>query len=403
MLATPGPMSSEPADLALAQSETVAPAAFGDDVVDDQITIENNGPGDATDVVLDDLVPPDATVESATVDQGSCTVSSTDVTCIVSRLDAGGSATADVVILEPAGDAAAGSLDEASVSASQFDPTPANDSDAVTAPMPPPAGTIVPTADLDISDQQSAQEVPLGGTLTETIKVVNNGPDAATGVDLTDALTGAAEVVDVNPGAASCSSDAPLSCSFASIPSGASEDIELTLRPLRPGILTDAATVSSDELDPDYANNTTRIAATVRPRRTAARVRIVPIEPLATPGHTVGFVVTIAAARRTPGVLPTVCVTLPARLRLLAAAGATVDGRHVCWARDDLISGQPRSFELRARVGPAPRSGAALTVTARLAGANFEPREAAAVLQVLPHFAACPSSVSTDPRARIAC
>ena len=55
--ATPAPTPSEPADLGLAQSETVAPAAFGDDAVDDHLTIENNGPGDATDVVLHDVAP----------------------------------------------------------------------------------------------------------------------------------------------------------------------------------------------------------------------------------------------------------------------------------------------------------------------------------------------------------
>ena len=81
--ATPGPTPSEPADLDLAQSETVAPAAFGNDAVDDHVTIENNGPGDATDVVLHDVVPPGATIDSATIDQGSCTVSATDVTCVV--------------------------------------------------------------------------------------------------------------------------------------------------------------------------------------------------------------------------------------------------------------------------------------------------------------------------------
>ena len=112
MTATPGPMAPEPADLDLAQSETVAPAAFGNDAVDDHVTIENKGPGDATDVVLHDVVPPGATIESATVDQGSCTVSATEVTCVVPRLDAGGSAEADVVIMEPAGDAAAGSIND---------------------------------------------------------------------------------------------------------------------------------------------------------------------------------------------------------------------------------------------------------------------------------------------------
>ena len=101
--ATPGPMTSEPADLGLAQSETVAPAAFGDDAVDDHVTIENNGPGDATDVVLRDVVPPGATIDSVTIDQGSCTLSATDVTCVIWHLDAGGSAVADIVLVEPAG------------------------------------------------------------------------------------------------------------------------------------------------------------------------------------------------------------------------------------------------------------------------------------------------------------
>ena len=189
--ATPGPMTSEPADLDLMQSETVAPAAFGDDAVDDHVTIENKGPGDATDVVLHDVVPPGATIESATVDQGSCTVSATEVTCVVPRLDAGGSAEADVVIMEPAGDAAAGSANDASISASQFDPTPANDSGAATAPMPLPGA---PMADLSVQDRESASRDALDGTLTETITVVNHGPGEATGVDLTDALDAAAQV-----------------------------------------------------------------------------------------------------------------------------------------------------------------------------------------------------------------
>ena len=64
--ATPAPTPSEPADLNLAQSETVAPAAFGNDTVDDHVTIENNGPGDATDVVLHDAAPAGATIDSAT-------------------------------------------------------------------------------------------------------------------------------------------------------------------------------------------------------------------------------------------------------------------------------------------------------------------------------------------------
>ena len=400
---TPGPMGSEPADLAVSQSETVAPAAFGNDVADDQITIENHGPGDATDVLLHEVVPPGATIESATVDQGSCSISSTEVTCVVRRLDSGGSVEVNAVILEPASDAASGSLDEATVTASQFDPQPANDSDAITAPIQTSAGPSVPITDLSVQDHESSQRVPLGGTLNETITVVNNGPATATNVDVTDALNAAAEVITVKPGAAACTSRAPLRCTFTSMPSGASQTIELTVRPLRPGRLIDAASVSAGELESNYANNMAKIAATVRRRATTARVRIVPTEPVASAGQVVGFVITVAVTKRTPGVMPTVCVTLPERLRLTAAPGAITNGSRVCWDLTDLVSGQPRSLRISARVGSVSRTGAVFGVKARLTGANFAARGAAATVEVPPRAVACASSVSGRPHARIAC
>ena len=222
MSAAPAPTPSAPADLGLAQSETVAPTAFGNDVVDDHVTIENNGPGDATDVVLHDTVPPGATIESATIDQGSCTVGATDVTCVIPHLDAGGSAVADIVLVEPAGDALAGSTSEASISAAQFDPTPSNNSgDADGHRCRRPAPRRRTSA---VQDQESSAQDTLGGTLTDTITVINNGPGAATGVDLTDALDAAAQVTAIDPGASTCDSGADIQCSLAELAPGASAD-----------------------------------------------------------------------------------------------------------------------------------------------------------------------------------
>ena len=206
--ASPAQTRLEPADLALAQSETVAPGAFDNDVVDDHVTLENRGPGDSTDVTLHDVVPPGATIESATTDMGSCSTTATEVTCVISRLEAGGSAEIDIVIAEPAGDAMAGSTNEATISEAQFDPTPANDSEMATAPMPTPGA---PPADLAVQDHESTSQDNLGGTITDTITVVNHGPGRATGVDLTDALDAAAEVVAIRPGAFACASGAMLS------------------------------------------------------------------------------------------------------------------------------------------------------------------------------------------------
>jgi uncharacterized repeat protein (TIGR01451 family) len=406
--AVPEPGSPEPADLALAQSETVAPAALGDDAVDDQLTIENRGPGDAMDVTLHDVVPPGATIESATVDQGSCSVDANDVTCLIPHLDSGGSAQVNVVIAEPADDAAAGSMSEATVTAAQFDPTPANDSEAVTVPTPPatePAGL---TTDLAVEDHQSTRDVPLGGTLTETITVVNNGPGAATGLDLTDALSAAAEVVAVKPGAATCTSKLPLRCTFAHLPAGTSTPIELVLRPLRPGQLTDTAAVSASDAETNYANNTATIAATVLPRRTAARLRIVPIEPVANAGRVDEFIVTAAVTERSPGVMPVVCVTLPRQLRLRTAPGSVTAGSRPCWELTDLISGQAQSFRFTARIGPVSGSGVAFTIRGRLTGDNFAATRAAAAVQVPPHPVACTAGAGVGVgvghrRATIAC
>jgi uncharacterized repeat protein (TIGR01451 family) len=402
LTATPGPTPSEPADLALAQSETVAPAALGNDAVDDHVTIANNGPGDATDVVLHDLAPPGATIDSATIDQGTCSVSATEVTCLVPHLDAGGSAAVDVVFVEPAGDALAGSTSEASISAAQFDPTPANDSGAATAPMPLPGA---PNADVVVQDHESSSQDILGGTLTDTITVVNNGPGTATLVDLTDALDAAAQLISIEPGAFTCSSGAAIQCSLPDLAPGATETLEVHIRPLRPGQLIDAVTVSGDQFDPNYANDSATTIATVRPRGTAARVRIVPIQPVASPGHVVGFVVTIGVIKRVPGVTPSVCVTLPRQLRVTRAPGALAGARRLCWDADALVSGAPRTFHFSARILSVPGvNAAALAVHARLTGANFVASDAAATVQVPPRVVvACPSSSGPGPSAGMAC
>ncbi len=397
--ATPSPTAPEPADLDLAQSETVAPAAFGDDGVDDHVTIDNNGPGDATDVVLHDVAPPGATIESATIDQGSCTVSATDVTCVIPHLDAGGSAEADIVLVEPTGDAVAGSTSDASISASQFDPTPSNDSGEAAAPMPAPGA---PMADLVIRDQESSSQDTLGGTLVDTITVVNNGPGEATGVDLTDALDAAAQVVAIDPGAFTCGSGAAVQCSLADLAPGASESLEVHVRPLRPGLLIDDVTASDDEFDPNYANDSAKTTATVTPSATAAKVRIVPVRPVASPGHVVGFVVTVGVIKPVPGVKPTVCVTLPRQLHVVHAPGAVAGVGRLCWDTDALVDGSPRTFRFSARI--VSSSATTLAVQARLTGANFAASRAAATVAVPPRpVVACPSSSGAGPPAAITC
>ena len=397
--ASPAQRASEPADLALAQSETVAPGASDTDVVDDHVTLENRGPGDSTDVILHDVVPPGATIESATTDMGSCSTTATEVTCVIAHLDAGGSAEVDVVIAEPAGDAMAGSANEATISEAQFDPTPSNDSQMATAPMPAPGAA---PADLAVQDHESASRDDLGGTITDTVTVVNHGPGNATGVDLTDALDAAAQVVAIRPGPFSCTSDVVIQCSLADLAPGAFVSFEVRVRPLRPGRLADGVVASDDEVDPNAANDFAKAFATVRTRPAIARVRIVPVRSVARPGQVVGFVVTTGVITHVPGAEPSVCVSVPRVLRVVRAPGAVAARGRLCWDADALVSGAPRAFTFSARI--ASHGARTVAVHARLTGANFAPSVAAAAVAVPPrHITACASSLRAGPLAGIAC
>jgi hypothetical protein len=137
-------------------------------------------------------------------------------------------------------------------------------------------------------------------------------------------------VIAVNPGSAVCGSDTPLQCTIADLPAGSSETIEVELRPLERGRLIDAVSISDDQANVQLSDDFATTAATVTPRSTAARLRIVPVRPVATAGQVVEFVVIAGVTKPVPGVAPKICVTLPPGLRVTSAPGATASGSRVC-------------------------------------------------------------------------
>jgi hypothetical protein len=81
----------------------------------------------------------------------------------------------------------------------------------------------------------------------------------------------------------------------------------------------------------------------VRRRATAAKVRVIPLEPVAAPGVAVGFVVAIAAIKRLPGVMNKVWMAVPAQLRVTLAPGANHRARRsLRGAADALVNGGRR-------------------------------------------------------------
>jgi len=108
-------------------------------------------------------------------------------------------------------------------------------------------------ADLEISKADSPDPVTVGDNLTYTITVTNRGPDAATNVVVTDTLPSGVTFVSASPGCVHAAG--VVTCNLGNIPAGGSVTITIVVTVTAPGTISNTATVTSDTLDPNTANN----------------------------------------------------------------------------------------------------------------------------------------------------
>ncbi len=125
-----------------------------------------------------------------------------------------------------------------------------------------------PKADLSITQTDSPDPVKVGEDLTYTIIVVNNGPSPATEVVLTQEISGDAlsltqEALQTHP--LGCSTlDNTLTCSLGTLANGEQIIAVTAVAAAKPGTITSTATITSDVLDPDPANNSATETTTVQ-------------------------------------------------------------------------------------------------------------------------------------------
>ena len=140
----------------------------------------------------------------------------------------------------------------AQISAAEEDPATDNNSaqEITTVQIPPPA-----SANMSITKTHSPAAPLVGHDLTYTITARNNGPDATTGVTVQDTLPAQVTFVSAAASQGSCSGTSAITCNLGSLSSGAQATVTIVVRPTAAGMITNTATVSSDEPDPTPGNN----------------------------------------------------------------------------------------------------------------------------------------------------
>lgn len=103
-----------------------------------------------------------------------------------------------------------------------------------------------------------------GDAIAYTITVTNNGPGPTGGVTLTEALPAGTSLYSINASQGSCSGTSTLTCALGALEDGASATVQVTAIANATGSLTDTASVTSTETDPNPTNNSTSAATLVR-------------------------------------------------------------------------------------------------------------------------------------------
>src|SRR6185436_426628 len=230
------------------------------------LVVTNNGPDGATNVALSDTVPGSVSVDAVHDGGGDRSASSgNDVSCTLGSLANGVTWTVTVdVTVDPAHPGGTIS-NSASAFADEIDPDGSNNSsmqDTTVTPPPPPS------ADVSITKTDSADPVDPGDSYSYDLVVTNNGPDAATDAVLSDSVPTALSVDSVHDGGGDCSASTGniVSCSLASLANGATwtVTVDVTLDPAHlGGTVSNTASVSADQSDPDSSNNSSTQDTTV--------------------------------------------------------------------------------------------------------------------------------------------
>ncbi|HEY3215102.1 MAG TPA: OmpA family protein [Candidatus Eisenbacteria bacterium] len=314
----------EQADLVVTKTGPASVGALGS--ISYTLTVDNNGPSTATNIVLRDTLPAGVTFVSA---NHNGTESGGVVTWPpVGSLSEGNDFKRSVTVTAPA----TGTLvNIASATAATADPTPSNNNGSA-APSRVTT-TVTEQADLAVTKSGPALVAALG-SISYTLTVTNNGPSSAANVALRDSLPAGVTFASASDGGTQ-SGGVVTWPGVASLASGASLTRTVTVTAPASGTLLNIASATSTSADPTPNNNNgsaaaSRVTTTVTELADLAVTKTGPasVNALGSIGYT------LAVTNHGPSSAATVVVrdTLPAGVTFVSASnGGTQSGGVVTW------------------------------------------------------------------------
>jgi uncharacterized repeat protein (TIGR01451 family) len=232
----------------LAVSKTVDnPNPVVNEVFNYTVTVSNNGPDDASGVVISDTLPVSLTLVSSSTNLGGYNAATG--AWAVDLLPVNQSAVLTLAVTAQPDAAGQTITNTAQVgTADQGDSDSSNNSAA--APL-----TVV-GANLAISKVSSLEAAGPGTVLTYTITVTNSGPSPATGVVVSDTLPAGLSFISVSPGSPTCAeTGGAISCTLGMLNDEAVSAVTIVVSATTVGTVTNVARVSSNEADPTLSDN----------------------------------------------------------------------------------------------------------------------------------------------------
>jgi uncharacterized repeat protein (TIGR01451 family) len=334
----PPPPPPPAVDLRVKKAVSASSANPGDQLTY-TLVVTNDGPGDATNVKLVDTPPAQIGYVSARSAQGKCVIDAGVLSCSLGELPADGQTQVQVTAEVQPG--ASGTLRNiATVTAAEEDKNPDNNLDRQDVTVPRPGG---PQPSLDLRITKKASKVK-SGKVTYTLVVRNNGPDTAHDAVVVDTASRHLKVLSAKTSKGKCRVGPPIRCTLGSIPKGKGAEIKVVAKLTEPGKLTNAASVSSSDVDVQPKNNLAKARSRLQPRLRLVKRALVARVPS---GEEVVFRIGVRNLSSVAIRNVRVCDPLPDGLSFKSSQPrSSRDGDRVCWHIRKLGAGKSRSFDI---------------------------------------------------------